>query len=187
MTITAPKLDVMGSACRCIICHDYGDRDRLGNSELRTIVHVKEYGWSVVLIAPRDGLPGWAFTTGLWHSHRSPELAVFGLEPYDMQTIVNNLGDHAAAGRPLTAGQERRDATERHAVLLRPIHDRWYDRLLVEALRFYRRPPLPFLQVVWPDEGGRYPWQSGSDPRLSAAQPSLWLSPDTHPRGSWTS
>lgn len=176
----------MGSACRCIICHDYGDRDRLGNFELRTIVHVKEYGWSVVLISPRDGRPGWAFTAGLWHSHRSPELAVFGLEPYDMQTIVNNLGDRAAAGLPPAPGQERRDATERHPVALRPVHAHWYDRLLGEALRFYRRPPLPFLQVVWPDAGGLYPWQPGGDPGLGASQPSLWLPPEAHPPGIWT-
>jgi hypothetical protein len=176
----------MGSVCRCIICHDYGDRDRLGNFELRTIVHVKEYGWSVVLVSPRDGRPGFAFTAGLWHTHRNPELAIFGLDPYDMQVIVNNLGEGAAAGRTLAPGQERKDATERHPVLLRPVHLQWYPRLLADALRFYRHPPLPFLQVIWPDEAGRYPWQAGSDPALAGAQPSLWLPPESHPEGIWT-
>ena len=177
----------MGSVCRCIICHDYGDRDRLGKFELRTIVHVKQYGWSVILPSPRENRPGWAFTAGLWHTLRSPELVVFGLEPYDMQTIVNNLGDRAAAGHPLVAGQERRDATDRHPVVLRPVHTHWYERLLSEALRFYRHPPLPFLQAVWPDAAGRYPWQAGSDPALGRYQPSLWLSPESHPPGIWTS
>ncbi|MBA9004637.1 DUF4262 domain-containing protein [Thermomonospora cellulosilytica] len=177
----------MGSACRCIICHDYGDRDRLGTFELRTIVHVQQYGWSTVLTGPRDGRPGWAFTIGLWHTHRSPELVVFGLDPYDMQTIVNNLGERAAQGATPAPGQERHDATERHPVALRPVDTRWYERLVPEAVRFYRSSPLPFLQVVWPDAAGLYPWQPGADPALASAQPSLWTPPAEHPPGVWTS
>lgn len=169
--------------CLCIICHDYGDRDRLSNADLRTIVHVKEYGWSVVLVPADDRGPGWAFTIGLWHSYRSPELAMFGLEPYDMQTCLNDLGDQAAAGRPLRPNQEWPDAVIHRPVLLHPVDHGWHRAFFSMGVGFYRWPRMPVLQAVWPDERGLYPWQPGSDPRSRDAQPWLWLSPDEHPTG----
>ncbi|MFN2506583.1 MAG: DUF4262 domain-containing protein [Acidimicrobiales bacterium] len=31
-------------------------------------------------ITQHDDLPGWAFTVGLWHTFRAPEVAMFGLD-----------------------------------------------------------------------------------------------------------
>ncbi|MET8991534.1 DUF4262 domain-containing protein [Nonomuraea wenchangensis] len=51
---------------------------------------------------------------------------------------------------------------------------------------FYRRPPFPFLQVVWPNRDGTFPWRSDGDDRCRGHQPHLWLRPDEHPPGVWT-
>lgn len=91
-----------GPTCTCVICRDYGDRDRLDNFQLRTIVHITQYGWSVVLVHADDDGPGWAYTVGLWHSHRAPELAMFGGDVYETEEILNALGR-----RPPRAGSRR--------------------------------------------------------------------------------
>jgi hypothetical protein len=62
--------------CPCLICRDHGDRAQLDAVDRNTVEHVEEHGWSVMQI-PEDELgPGWAFTVGLWHSRRQPELAI---------------------------------------------------------------------------------------------------------------
>lgn len=174
-----------GSGCRCIICHDYGDRDRLGNFDLRTIVHVKEYGWSVVLVPAEGDRPGWAYTVGLWHSHRSPELAMFGGDVYEMEVCLNTLGGQIAGGHPVADGEERTDVIEGQAVALRAVKPRWYEALFGRALAFYRRPPLPFVQVIWPDSSGRFPWHPGGDTAYLRAQPILWEPPDELGARDW--
>lgn len=43
------------------------------------MAHVREHGRHVVGVGGGD-VPDWAFTVGLWHSYRIPEVAMFGLE-----------------------------------------------------------------------------------------------------------
>jgi hypothetical protein len=187
--ITGLKLKAMSDgrpACACIICHDYGDRDRLDNFQLRTIVHITQYGWSVVLVSADESGPGWAYTVGLWHSHRSPELAMFGGDVYEMEEILNSLGRLAAEGRVPADGEQRDDVVRGRPAAFRTVDTRWYEGAFGGAVAFYRRPPLPFLQVVWPDENGLYPWQPGTELPFRHSQPWLWLDPRQHPDGAWT-
>jgi uncharacterized protein DUF4262 len=175
-----------GPQCRCIICHDYGDRDRLGKAALRTIVHVTQYGWSVVLVQPTGSRPGWVYTVGLWHSHNSPELTMFGGDVYEMEVCLNTLGGQIAAGRPLVEGEQRDGILRGVPVALRGVDGHWYEALFGQALGFYRRPPLPFCQVVWPSGDGLFPWQQGADAAYLRAQPPLWEAPGRTELEHWT-
>ncbi|MFC6881930.1 DUF4262 domain-containing protein [Actinomadura yumaensis] len=172
--------------CQCVICHDYGDRDRLDNFQLRTIVHITQYGWSVVLVQPDGERPGHAYTIGLWHSHRAPELAMFGGDVYEMEETLNALGRRTAEGGSPADGERLPDGARGLPVAFRTVDTRWYESFLGGAVAFYRRPPLPFLQVVWPDANGLFPWQPGTDLPFRRTQPWLWLDPRQHPRGAWT-
>ncbi|WP_198153909.1 DUF4262 domain-containing protein [Catenuloplanes japonicus] len=89
------------------MCHDYGDRDRLDTIDRNTIGHVEERGWSVMHVPEDDLRPGWAFTVGLWHSHRQPELATFGLDIGTMKACLNVLGRQATDGWPPELDYER--------------------------------------------------------------------------------
>lgn len=128
--------------------------------------------------------PGWAYTIGLWHGHRLPELAMFGLDVRVMKAILNDLGRRAVDGQPLKADQERDDVASAPVVLKR-VHRGWYKAFFGTALGFYRQPPLSFFQVVWPGHDGTFPWQVGGEDLLSR-QPRLELAPDEHPVGVWT-
>lgn len=172
--------------CTCIICHDYGDRDRLDNFQLRTIVHVTQYGWSVVLIRATEAGPGWAYTIGLWHSYRSPELAMFGGDVYEMEEILNSLGGQAAGGMRPSDGERREEVLRGWPVVFRTVDPRWHEAAFGGGTAFYRRSPLPVLQVIWPDPNGRFPWDAGTDAVYQRAQPALWVPPTRHPEGPWT-
>jgi hypothetical protein len=60
---------------------------------------------------------------------------------------------------------------------------RWYRAFFGGAIRFYRKPPFPVLEVVWPDKGGFFPWQAESSVSYRDLQPQLWLLPAMHPQG----
>lgn len=172
--------------CPCVICHDYGDRDRLDAIDRTTIGHVQEHGWSVVQIPEDDLGPGWAFTVGIWHSHRQPELAIFGLDVDTMKGCLNVVGGQTASGRPPELGHERSNVVDCHPVLFTAIDPRWYKAFFGSAISFYRRPPIPFVQVLWTDRHGRFPTDADCEPVVRERQPRLWLRPEQHPRGVWT-
>jgi hypothetical protein len=170
--------------CRCVLCHDYGDE--IGPVTEQTVEQVREYGWQVMMIPADDNGPGWAFTIGLWHTHGVPELAMFGLDVYDMKACLNGLGKQAVDGLHVGADQIRHDVIENHPVTLKAVDLRWYRAFFGSAIMFYRRPPFPVLQVVWPNGEGFFPWQPESDESYRTLQPQLWLVPASHPQGVWT-
>ncbi len=172
-------------SCTCVICSDYGDRDRLDNFQLRTIVHITQYGWSVVLVQPDTDGPGWAYTIGLWHSHRVPELAMFGGDVYETEEVLNALGKQAAEGTPrptanaatASSGAAGRVPGRRPALVRRAAPRR--RRVLPASAA--AGPPGRLAQPARP-----VPLAAGHRPVVPARQPWLWLNPKQHPIGVWT-
>jgi hypothetical protein len=62
----------------------------------------------------------------------------------------------------------------------------WCRAFFGRAIDLHRRPPLAFLQVVWPNREGGFPWDIAEDDPARRRQPGLWLRPDEHPAGVWT-
>lgn len=172
--------------CRCVLCHDYGDRGEADQIDLNVIEHVQRHGWHVVMVPEDEIGPGFAYTIGLAHTYGAPELAMFGLDVHDMHPMLNTLGAMAAAGAVLDEGQRYEGVIEGRPVMLRDVHPRWYRTYLGRAIEFYRRPPLPVLEVAWPDVNNNFHWDEGAGERHRESQPSLWLNPTEHPAGVWT-
>ncbi|GGX69215.1 hypothetical protein GCM10010515_40970 [Streptomyces fructofermentans] len=138
-------------------------------------------------MVPEDEIgPGFAYTIGLAHTHGGPELAMFGLDVHAMHRVLNTLGEKAAAGETLAAGQDHFDVADGHRVALRQVDRGWYRTFFGQAIGFYRRPPLPVLQVAWPDPESRFHWDERADMSHRESQPQLWLPPSDHPVGIWT-
>ncbi|MGV9524761.1 DUF4262 domain-containing protein [Streptomyces sp. JUS-F4] len=172
--------------CRCVLCHDYGDRDETDRLGLTIIENVRQHGWHVVMVPENEIGSGFAYTIGLSHTHGAPELAMFGLDVHAMHRILNRLGVKSAAGTVLTEGQRHPDVVDGHHVALRQVDLRWYRTFLGQAIGFYRRPPFPVLQVAWPDVDDRFPWEVQAEARHRESQPQLWLPPSEHLVGTWT-
>lgn len=102
---------------------------------------------------------------------------MFGLELDVMQSCLNILGKRDG----LADGEAHHDVVNGYPVRLRTVTPAWYRAFFGLGIWFYRRPPIPFLEVVWPDRDGEFPWDSGS-----LAQPHLWLTPAEHAQGVWT-
>jgi hypothetical protein len=148
---------------------------------------VAEYGWHVVMVNSERS-PDWAYSIGLWHTYRSSELAVAGLPLDNAMTLINQIGDRIKAGVSLKDGDRLDDLlTSDLDVACRTIDEGWYRPLFGQAIDFSMAPPLPFLQVVWPDRAGRFPWEEGFDLTFAQSQPQLHIPPKDHPMGRWSS
>jgi hypothetical protein len=172
--------------CRCVLCHDYGDRDAADSMDIKTSEDVRQFGWHVVMVPEDDVGPGFAYTVGLAHSFGLPEMAMFGLDIRVMHRVLNVLGQEAADGAALPEDQEHAGVLKQYPVILRRADQRWHRTFFGMAIAFYRRPPLPVLQVCWPDSKGTFHWQDDCADQHKESQPRLWLPPSEHPRGVWT-
>jgi hypothetical protein len=149
------------------------DVDRSAGERVRT--------WRVVREA------GWAYSLGLWRGFGHPEIAIFGWAPRRWG-LVNVVAELVSAGVVLRPGSRVDDVLLGGAVEVRRIDGSWFDLL------FGDRESPEFLQVVWPDQDGRYPWErpalrAGAATKDSEAgdfQPRLWLPVADHPPGPWT-
>lgn len=96
------------AACECLLCVDYGDRDQYNDSDRDIIGSVTEYGWSALGIGPTspEESPPFAYTVGLWHTMRLPELAIYGVNDIAMmQRALNAVAKQAQEGRVLQVGE----------------------------------------------------------------------------------
>jgi len=111
---------------------------------------------------------------------------MFGLRVPDMQQWLNEVGEQIRAGAHPHQDERRDGVLPGFPVTFRPVHDSWYRDFFGYALWFTRRPPLPFVQVVWPDREGHFPWDPQCGERCQFDQPQLWVPKADHPMGRWT-
>lgn len=78
---------------------------------------------------------------------------MFGLDAHAMHRTLSTFGEKSTAGEALTDSQSHPDVVDGHRVVLRHVDRGWYRTFFGQVIGFYRRPPLPVLQVAWPDEG----------------------------------
>ncbi|MFF2078145.1 DUF4262 domain-containing protein [Kitasatospora sp. NPDC058162] len=176
-------------ACPCVLCDPAASatvlarfqRQRHWGSEM---AHVRDHGWHVVGVGGGE-IPDWAFTVGLWHSYRIPEVAMFGLELTGLMHWVNEAAALLRDGAPTEPGTLLPGVIEGYPLRLHPVDPGWHLPLFGTAAGFYRRAPFPVVQLVWPDRDQRWPSDERATPGCRA-QPSLWLPVGEHPDGVWT-
>jgi hypothetical protein len=169
--------------CRCLLCEPGDD---LTDRQADVARHVQEFGWHAAGVLADDLVPGWGYSIGLWHTYRSPEVCILGLSAEPCMAIVNVVGEQVRDGATLRAGDRLTDVINGYDVVLRNVHGEWFPDLFGQAIGFYRRPPVPMLQICWPDRAGRFGWDDGVDESCRQRQAQLWLPFDEHPRGAWT-
>lgn len=136
---------------------------------------ISEKGWVVQGVEVPDGTsPSFAYTIGLNVQH-FPELVIVGLPIETAQTILNEIAHEMFKTGEVVDSWNL--ANEYVATLVHQRSCDTRDLRLGVAHQFYRGH-VPVSQVVWPDEGGAYPWDSSwkhpgyqpvLDPRLRVA------------------
>ncbi|WP_326562779.1 DUF4262 domain-containing protein [Micromonospora sp. NBC_01796] len=169
---------MLESPCPCLIC---ADDPAAGDG--RILDTIRKHGWSALRIG--GGAVEFAYTVGLWHTFRRPEIVMFGLDGEGMQHWLNAcvaLGRERGWPEP---GEPFEGVLEGFATQLRPVDDSWRDALFGTAHRFYGGVAVPVQQLVWPDRDGRWPWDDRATASSRNRQAFAWLPVSAHPAGAW--
>lgn len=146
-----------------------------GEADKRLFQNVREHGCHLMGIAGDALGPGYVFSIGLYLNYGHAELIMFGLAGNDAAGVINAVRDRAAAGRSYAAGDVCDDLPLDRKVCFVEVPLSAYQAYLGTAIWFYAKLPRPFpcLQIVWPDQDGRFPWETGCDAQLKIHQPVL--------------
>ncbi|MCM2425201.1 DUF4262 domain-containing protein [Streptomyces sp. RKAG337] len=165
------------SPCFCLLCSPPKDGPARDERDRQVASSVSDFGWHVMGVGAQNETPAdWAYSIGLWHTLRSPEVCVFGLRVETMMRIVNTAGAAIRDGHPLAPDQRRDDILNDLDVAIRPVDSSWYQDFFGAGIDFYQAPPLPVTQLFWPDKAGRFPWEDGVEDYCRTSQPLLWIS-----------
>lgn len=133
---------------------------------------IREHGWAVMVIASDGSHPSFAYTVGL-SAHSQPEFMTIGLSPETAQYILNKIAK-LAMQNALPAARGLVHEVANTPLSLRQDDDGYTMGKLCRFARKWsleeRGVPCGVMQVVFPDEFGKFPWELGSDPRVAALQ-----------------
>ncbi|MBO9512571.1 MAG: DUF4262 domain-containing protein [Variovorax sp.] len=127
-------------------------------------------GWAMAGVGVRNAAVTFVYTVGLQKNFAHPDLIMFGLAPARAEPILEVIADRVKAGEPA-----HEDVMILGAADL-PLMPRRAEAARVELLvpGPLARGKYHYLQIVWPDGKGRFPWESGFDRRRLRSQSFLF-------------
>jgi hypothetical protein len=148
---------------------------------------VGEHGWAISGRHGDEAAPPWAYSVGMWLTCQVPELVLCGLPVENAATIINAIGARIADGADFGPDDVLDDICPA-PLAFRPVEPGWRATggLLAVSDTFYGMVRPPYLQVVWSDKNGRFPWEPGFQSAFDQLQPLLWLPSDDNPPSPWT-
>lgn len=151
---------------------DPDERQRLADIQ----ADVDSCGWSGLSVGAREECPAFEYTVGLVRLGH-PELIVFGLSSKTRHGLLHHCIRCIHAGRPFLHGERRTDVVPGSEFQVRRVHERHFADHVGYAMWYHRFADMPgeleVMQIVWPDESGRFPSEPGFDPRFALEQPDL--------------
>lgn len=118
---------------------------------------IRQVGWAVIAVEDEQGRHLHTYTAGLTRYHGHPELIFSGADFPTAHHVLDVLADGVREGRRFEPGQLlASDEVGRSCLMVRVDGGR-----LPLAQALYGSPvtTIDALQVVWSDEGGRWPWE----------------------------
>ena len=138
---------------------------------------VTEHGWQAMSVF--DTEPEFVYTCGLMTTFNHPEAIIFGLSSDTAYSVLHTMVDDIRGGRSFAAAGFYDGVLVDLPIAIRPVDRTQHELYLGWAMGHCRYTGNPggliAVQVFWPDKQGRFPFELGFDPELSAVQPRLDL------------
>ncbi len=149
------------------------DDDGMDQSDRKLLDNVEKFGWHVVGITPSAEGPAYAFSVGLQHTLRHPEVCIFGLPVKVAQALINEVGRLARQGTPVAVGKPIAGLAEGFDLQFLEVSPLYFQAYFGYAAWFYHSYDFRMLQCVWPDKSGRWPWEPEFTEKFKQVQPVL--------------
>jgi hypothetical protein len=160
----------------------FGGGRVLSDYEKRIVSNVAEHGWFCTSVGAGEDSPPFTYTVGFWETLKVPEFIIFGLSSKLSHAILWDVFRQIRDGVATPSdGVRWSGLIEGFDCLPRTVHESQMIREHFNSALWYRRhrtgddSALRAMQLFWPDPGGLFPWEEGSDPEVRASQPALYL------------
>lgn len=144
-------------------------------SQARTIM--REHGYFIQGVAP-GGLadPVYCYTVGLQRLPvPRPEVIIFGLDTCCAADVLHRVHEQVRVDGPLPRGEVVPGLFDQASVRVDEVRPEWVEAYagMVAPLLRRRAHDVPMLQLVLPDDAGRWPEDPAVDPAVLVHQPLL--------------
>jgi hypothetical protein len=136
-------------------------------------LHIRQYGWTVVLIEAGAYLPSFGYTIGLQETFGHPEIIAFGLSVKNLHGILNTAGELVREGEIIAAYKLYSEFFTAGKVVFLPVDRRNTADYFGYAIEYYGTHEIPALQLIWPDRNQRFPWEKDFEGEFVFRQPLL--------------
>lgn len=143
-------------------------------AKAKIVSDIIEYDCHLALLESDGYLPAFAYTIGLYEKFRHPEIIIFGLTTDVMGHLLNGLRDEIKKGNAFKPNETYSGLLEGYEVQFLEVKEENYPDYLGYAGWYYKKTfNFPVLQVVWPDKGSKWPWESEFNESWKFKQPLL--------------
>jgi hypothetical protein len=136
---------------------------------------VAKHGWQAINIS--DTSPPFLYTCGLLTTFEHPELIIFGLESRQTHAILAAMVNGLRSGQSFAKPGKYDRVTDMWPIAVQKVHPTQHEFYLGYAMGHCRHMGnaggLAAMQVFWPDDHGRYPFDVGCDLAVYGSQPRL--------------
>jgi len=132
-------------------------------------------GWHAISVT--DQPPEFVYTCGLMTTFDHPEAIILGLSPQAAYSVLEVIVEDIRGGRSFVAPGIYDGVLVGLPIAVRRVDPTQHELYLGYAMGHCRHignmGGLRGVQVFWPDKQGRFPFEIGCDPDVSALQPRL--------------
>lgn len=137
------------------------------------LADIEQNGIQIVFDEDEEAQSSRAFTLGLWHTQKQPEIVVLGLPEELAERVLELVIDDVEDGVFCAAEQKREGIVHGYPVWFGKVTTDQVRALLPEIAHAYGSADVPVLQLVYPDKQGRWPWDADVRDGFRDAQPVL--------------
>ena len=143
--------------------------------DIKVLSDVKEYGFHIVWIKSEGLQPDYGFTIGLEYSYEHPEIILMGLPIGAVKNIINKLGAEIKKGQKFIDSDDYIKISSQK-FMVKKMDPSNYGEYIGYFMWFYRslKTPPAVMQLFWPDESDKFPWDDGFNEKFLNSQPLLY-------------
>lgn len=138
-----------------------------------TINNIEKFGHQVTLVYGTDYSPTFAYSIGLYHTYKHPEVICFGLPGDLAHAIINDIAILIKDGEKIEASKNYTNIFKSARAEFLEVDERNIPDYFGTALNFYQSERFPALQLIWTDRNDRFPWEADFETVFIYKQPLL--------------
>jgi len=150
------------------------NREARDADEAKALADIEAYGCHILYVLADDEHPPFAYSVGVEHNFKVPELVIIGLKPELSQSIINEYCRRVRNGERFSIGQRASGFLGGgFDCQFGAVHPDHYPEHFGWDIWFYDGPDFRIVQLVYPTTLGIWPWDSEADEWFRKWQPLL--------------